>query len=132
MKTKLKCISLNCVLPSNRTLDILKIGVGTHNWMYVRKKDFHVSCTWYKSLMPTSLMDGPLCKNYKTGSKQALSKIKNQLDKKSIIYSRLGYEFRKHFSLWIFSLSFRWWSQVAETVQGQGGKIYMVKPEVKS
>ena len=50
MKRKLKWISLNYVLPSYRILDILKIGVGTHNWMYVRKKDFHVSCTWYKSL----------------------------------------------------------------------------------
>ena len=38
------------MLSSDRTLDILKIGVGTHNWMCVRKKDFHVSCTWYKSL----------------------------------------------------------------------------------
>ena len=50
MKRKLKYISLIYVLPSHRTFDILKIGVGTHNWMYVRKKDFHVSCTWYKSL----------------------------------------------------------------------------------
>ena len=47
----LKHISLDYVLPSDRTLDILKIGVGTHNWMYVRKKSFHVSCTWYKSLV---------------------------------------------------------------------------------
>ena len=53
MKRKLKWISLNYVLPSYRILDILKIGVGTHNWMYVRKKDFHVSCTWYKSLICT-------------------------------------------------------------------------------
>ena len=53
MKRKLKCKSSKYVLPSNRTFDILKIGVGTHNWMYVRKKDFHVSCTWYKSLMNT-------------------------------------------------------------------------------
>ena len=51
MKRKLKCISLYYVLPSDRTLDILKIGVGTHNWIYVRKKNFHVSCTWYKSLV---------------------------------------------------------------------------------
>ena len=48
----MKCISLNCVLPSDRTFDILKIGVSTHSWMYVRKKNFHVSCTWYKSLVP--------------------------------------------------------------------------------
>ena len=47
----MKCKSSKYVLPSNRTLDILKIGVGTHNWMYVRKKNFHVSCTWYKSLV---------------------------------------------------------------------------------
>ena len=45
MKRKLKCISLN-VLPSDRTLDILKVGVDTHNWMCVRKKNFHVFCTW--------------------------------------------------------------------------------------
>ena len=51
MKRKLKCKSSKYVLPSNRTLDILKIGVGTHNWMYVRKKNFHVSYTWYKSLV---------------------------------------------------------------------------------
>ena len=38
------------VLPSDRTFNILKLGVGTHNWMYVRKKCFNVSCTWYKSL----------------------------------------------------------------------------------
>ena len=31
MKRKLKCISLNYALPSDRTLDILKIGVGAHN-----------------------------------------------------------------------------------------------------
>ena len=30
----------------------VKIGLSTHNWMYVRKKNFHVSCTWYKSLAP--------------------------------------------------------------------------------
>ena len=51
MKRKLECISLKYVLSSVRTLDILKIGVGTHNWMYVRKMNFHVSCTWYKSLI---------------------------------------------------------------------------------
>ena len=50
MKRKLKCKSSKYVLPSNRTLDILKVGVGTHIWMYVRKKDFHISYTWYKSL----------------------------------------------------------------------------------
>ena len=48
-------MSWNYVLPFDRTLDILKIGVGTHNWMYVRKKNFHVSCTWYKSLSGTSV-----------------------------------------------------------------------------
>ena len=53
MQRKLRWISSNYVLPSYRILDILKIGVGTHNWMYVRKKDFHVSYTWYKSLIPT-------------------------------------------------------------------------------
>ena len=41
------------MLPSDRTFDILKLGVGTHNWMYVRKKSFNVSCTWYKSLYQT-------------------------------------------------------------------------------
>ena len=51
MKSKLKCIPLDYVLPSNRTLDIIKTGVDTHNLMYVRKKNFHVSCTWYKSLL---------------------------------------------------------------------------------
>ena len=45
------------MLPSDRTLNILKLGVGTHNWMYVRKKSFNVSCTWYKSLYVTFLFD---------------------------------------------------------------------------
>ena len=53
----MRCISLNHVLPSDRTLNILKLGVGTHNWMYVRKKSFNVSCTWYKSLYVTFLFD---------------------------------------------------------------------------
>ena len=48
---KWKGKSSKYVLPSDRTLNILKIGVGTHNWIYVRKKDFHVSYTWYKSLL---------------------------------------------------------------------------------
>ena len=56
MKRKLKWISLNYVLPSYGIFDILKIGVGKHNWMYVRKKDFHVSCTWYKSLNRSFVM----------------------------------------------------------------------------
>ena len=43
------------MLPSDRTFDILKLGVGTHNWMYVRKKSFNVSCTWYKSLLTARL-----------------------------------------------------------------------------
>ena len=47
----MKSISLNRVLPSHRTLDILKIGVGTHNWMYVTKKNFQVFYTWYKSFL---------------------------------------------------------------------------------
>ena len=80
--------------------------------------------------------DKTLCKNYKSEGKQALSKIKNQRDKKSIIYLRLDNEFQKHYSFVnIFSLihtNTRWWSQMAETVQIQGGKIYMVKSEVKS
>ena len=39
---KIETYSFKFVLPSNKTLDILRIGVGTQN--------FHVSYTWYKSL----------------------------------------------------------------------------------
>ena len=49
MKRKLKCIFKSCAAIW-QDFGHLKIGSSTHNWMYLRKKNFYDSCTWYKPL----------------------------------------------------------------------------------
>ena len=49
MKRKLKCLVKLCAAIW-QDFGHLKIGSSTHNWMYLRKKNFYDSCTWYKPL----------------------------------------------------------------------------------